>query len=203
MKEYLFSGKSEQEVLEDALKELGVREDEIIYKMKEQKSGLFKAKKIEMSLVKKEDIHNYIKEEILKLVTNMGFDVNIETKNREGVLHVTLYSDNNNLLIGRDGRNLQALSLVINQIVSAKLGFFYKFNLDVGEYKLKQQKHLERTVKDLAREVAKTKVDAKLDPMNSYQRRIVHSVLSENNKVYTESIGEEPNRYVVIKAKND
>lgn len=202
MKEYLFSGKSEQEVLEEALKELDVKEEDVIYKMKEQKSGLFKAKKIEMSLVKKEDIHNFIKEEVLKLVNNMGFTVNIETKNRAGVLYLTLYSNNNNLLIGRDGKNLQALSTIISQIVSNELGFFYKFYLDVGEYKVKQQKNLEKMVKDIAKEVSKTKVDAKLDPMNSYQRRIVHEVLASMKNVYTESVGEEPNRCVVIKAKN-
>lgn len=203
MKEYLFTGKSEQEVLEEALKELEVKEEDVIYKMQEQKSGLFKAKKIEMKLIKKEDINNFIKEETQKLVEKMGFEVNMESKSREGVLYITLYTNNNSLLIGKDGRNLQALTLIINQIVSGELGFFYKFVLDVGEYKLKQEKSLERTVKDLAREVAKTKVDAKLDPMNSYQRRIVHEVLSTNKKVYTESVGEEPNRCVVIKAKDD
>lgn len=203
MKEYLFSGKSEQEVLEEALKELNVREEDVIYKMSEQKSGLFKAKKIEMSLVKKEDIHSFIKDELVKLVTNMGFEINTEAKTRDGILHLTVYSDKNSLLIGKDGRNLQALSSILSQIVSNELGFFYKFNLDVGEYKVKQQRNLERMVKDIAREVSKTKVDATLDPMNSYQRRIVHEVLSKIKNVYTESIGEEPNRCVVIKAKND
>ena len=57
-------------------------------------------------------------------------------------------------------------------------------------------------VEKTAREVAKTKVEAKLDSMNSYERRIVHSILSEDKYVYTESIGEEPNRCVVIKPKD-
>jgi spoIIIJ-associated protein len=55
----------------------------------------------------------------------------------------------------------------------------------------------------IAREVAKSKVEAKLDPMNSYERRIIHNTLNDDRYVYTESFGEEPNRYVVIKVRND
>ena len=62
-------------------------------------------------------------------------------------------------------------------------------------------KNIEYLAKKTAREVAKTKVEAKLDSMNSYERRIVHSILSDDKYVYTESIGEEPNRCVVIKPK--
>ena len=62
---------------------------------------------------------------------------------------------------------------------------------------------LERLAKRIAREVGQTKVAAKLDPMNSYERRIIHNILTNNKKVYTESEGEEPNRYVVIKPKED
>ena len=80
---------------------------------------------------------------------------------------------------------------------------YYKFNLDVGEYKLKKQKNLERMAYRIAKEVRKTKVDAKLDPMNSYERRIIHNALNDDRYVYTESFGEEPNRYVVIKPRND
>ena len=57
--------------------------------------------------------------------------------------------------------------------------------------------------KQIAREVARTKVEAKLDPMNSYERRIIHNILTNNKKVYTESTGEEPNRCVVIKPKEE
>ena len=69
-------------------------------------------------------------------------------------------------------------------------------------YKAKNQKRLERLAKKVAREVSRTKVDAKLDPMNSYERRIIHTVLGEYKHVTTESIGEEPKRCVVIKYKN-
>ena len=203
MEKYTFSGKTEEEALENALSELNVSKEDILYETKEQKGGLFKGKKIEITVTKKTDINDYIKDTIKKIVTDMGFDVKIETKIRDGILNITLYSDNNNLLIGRDGKNMNALSTVVKQIIQNELGIYYKFNLDVGEYKLKQQKNLERMAHKLAREVAKTKVEVKLDPMNSYERRIIHNTLNDDRYVYTESFGEEPNRYVVIKIRND
>jgi spoIIIJ-associated protein len=203
MEKYTYVGKTEEEALEEALKELDLTKDDIMYKSNEQKGGLFKSKKVELEVIKKSDIHDFIKETILKLTRDMGFEVNAEVKVRDDILNITLFSDKNNLLIGRDGKNMAALSTVVRQIVFNELGYYYKFNLDVGEYKLKQQKNLERMAHKLAREVAKTKVEVKLDPMNSYERRIIHNTLNDDRYVYTESFGEEPNRYVVIKIRND
>ena len=203
MEKYTFSGKTEEEALETALNELNLTKDDILYDATEQKGGLFKGKKVEVNVTKKSDINEFIKETVTKIVTDMGFEVQTETKVRDGILNLTLHSNNNNVLIGRDGKNMNALSTVVRQIVQNELGIFYKFNLDVGEYKLKQQKNLERTAKRIAREVAKSKVEVKLDPMNSYERRIIHNVLYDDRYVYTESVGEEPNRCVVIKVRND
>ena len=203
MEKYTFSEKTEEEALETALNELNVSKDDILYETKEQKGGLFKGKKVEIIVTKKSDINEFIKDTVSKIVTDMGFDVKIETKVRDGILNLTLHSDNNNLLIGRDGKNMNALSTVVKQIIQNELGIYYKFNLDVGEYKLKQQKNLERMAKRVAREVAKSKVEVKLDPMNSYERRIIHNILNDDRYVYTESVGEEPNRCVVIKIRND
>ena len=203
MEKYTFSEKTEEEALETALSELNVSKDDILYETKEQKGGLFKGKKVEISVTTKSEINDFIKETVLKIVTDMGFYAQIESKVRDGILNLTIHSDNNNLLIGRDGKNMSALSVVNKQIVQNEVGSFYKFNLDVGEYKLKQQKNLERMAKRIAREVAKSKIEAKLDPMNSYERRIVHNILNDDKYVYTESTGEEPNRCVVIKVRND
>lgn len=204
MEKYVFSSKTEEEALESALNELSLTKEDIFYDVKEQKSGLFKGKKYEVSVIKKEDINKFIKETVLKLVKDMGFsDAQIESKVRDGILNLTLNCSNNNLLIGRDGKNMSALSVIVKQIVQNEIGRFYKFNLDVGEYKLKQQKNLERTARQIAREVARSKVEVKLDPMNSYERRIIHNALNDDRYVYTESIGEEPNRCVIIKIRND
>lgn len=203
MEKYKFSGKTEEEALENALSELNLTKEDIIYETKEEKGGLFKGKKVEITVTKKSDINEFIKETILKLVKDMGFDAQIESKVRDEILSITIHSDNNKVLIGRDGRNMQALSTIVKQIIQNELGVYYKFNLDVGEYKLKQQKRLEMMAKRVAREVAKSKVEVKLDPMNSYERRVIHNILNDDRYVYTESTGVEPNRCVVIKVRND
>ena len=115
----------------------------------------------------------------------------------------TIYSDNDSLLIGKNGKNLQALSKIISQVITKEIGKSFKFMLDVNDYKEKREKNLERIAKKIAREVKETKVEAKLDSMNSYERRIIHNVLANHKYVYTESIGEEPNRAVVIKPRED
>ena len=138
-----------------------------------------------------------------KLLKNMGYSVNIEVKNKEEVPKYIIFSDNDALLIGKNGKNLKALSLVVSGYLNKELGRNYKFIIDVNEYKEKREQSLERLAKRIAREVGQTKIAAKLDPMNSYERRIIHNILTNNKKVYTESEGEEPNRYVVIKPKEE
>lgn len=202
MDKYVYSGKSKEEALEKALAELNVNESDIYTKETEQKVGLFKNKKIELEIIKKSDVLDNLKEFILKVTKLMGIEANIETKIRDNNVTITLYSDNNNILIGKNGRTIDALSLIAKQYIQNEAGVNYRFLLDVGEYKAKQQKNIEYIAKKTAREVAKTKIEAKLDPMNSYERRIVHSILSDNDKVYTESVGKEPNRSVVIKPRD-
>ena len=132
----------------------------------------------------------------------MGLEVNIEIKTKDNSKIITLYSNNNNILIGKNGRTLDALNTISKQVIRNEFGVNINFLIDVGEYKVNQQKNIERLAEKVAREVAKTKVEAKLDSMNSYERRLVHNTLNDNDKVYTESEGEEPNRYVVIKPRD-
>jgi len=203
MNKYEFIGKTREEAINLALDELNLEEKDLIITEKEQKGGLFKSKKILLEVFKNTDIVDFIKESIINLTSSMGIEVKTEVKERNGILNIVLYSDNNNILIGKNGRTIDSLSFIVRQMVQNEIGKTFKFNLDVAEYKLKQQKRLESLAKRIAREVSKTKIDAKLDPMNSYERRIVHNILTDNKFVYTESEGEEPNRYVVIKSKED
>ena len=202
MQKYNFEGKTKEEALEQAKKELNLKENSYFVNENEIKKGLFKGKSVEIEIIRQEDIINFIKEYLTKLTTDMGLDIKIETKTAKENLIITLYSDNNNILIGKNGRTLGALTTIIKQVVKKETGINFRFLLDVGEYKLKQQKNIERIAKQIAREVGRTKVEAKLDPMNSYERRLVHAILNDNDKVYTESEGEEPNRYVVIKPRD-
>lgn len=203
MEKHEFIGKNREEALQLALEELKVEESDLIINEKEQKGGLFKSKKVVLEVIKVSDVVTLVKESILNITSAMGIESKIEVKERNGILNIVLYSEKNNILIGKNGRTIDALSLIVKQMIQNEVGKPFKFNLDVAEYKLKQQKRLESLAKRVAREVSKTKIDAKLDPMNSYERRIVHNILTDHKFVYTESEGEEPNRYVVIKSKED
>ena len=199
MQKYNFIGKSLDEALMNAKQELMCSNDEFLYRELEVKSGLFKSKKVEIVVFKKNDIITDIKDFLKEVISQIGLNANFEIKTREDTTMVTVFCENNNLLIGKQGRTINALSIILKQYLTNELGFNYNVILDVSDYKAKNQKRLERLAKKIARDVSKTKVDAKLDPMNSYERRIIHTVLSDYKYITTESIGDEPNRCVVIK----
>ena len=200
MKKYTYQAKTFAEAKNQAMSDLMEQEENLYIKEIESTNKLFTKKSV-IEVIKKDDVVEAIKELIKGIVTDMGLTVNMEVKKREDSLNITLYTDNNAVLIGKNARTLDALTTVIKQSLYKDLGESYKFVLDIGEYKQKREWNLEKMAKSIAREVAKTKVEAKLEPMNSYERRIIHNTLGQNKKVYTESVGEEPNRCVVIKPK--
>lgn len=202
MEKQKFIGKTYEEAVNNAMISLQENEENlIIKKLSEEKSGLFKASKVEIEVIEKRNILPEIKNYIVNILKLSGFTVNIEVKNKETIPTLTIYSDNDSLIIGRNGKNLQALSIITNQYIQKLIGKSYKFILDVNSYKEKRDEHLENLARKIAREVAKTKIEVKMDSMNSYERRVIHNALTNNKKVYTESVGEEPNRCVVVKPK--
>ena len=204
MEKHKYQGKTLEEAIEQAKIDLQEVEENLIIKQKEEiKGGLFKSKKIEIEVIERREVVKYIKEYLVKLLKNLGFSVNIEIKNKEAIPTYLIYSDNDALLIGKNGKNLKALCVVVNQHINTELGKTFKFIIDINSYKEKHERSIEFLAKKIAREVATSKIPVKLDSMNSYERRLVHNILTNNKKVYTESEGEEPNRCVVIKPKED
>ena len=200
MKKYIFEGKTEEEAILNALNELKCKEDEMICTTKEETSGLLKKKKYILEVVLKTDVLEFSKNYIKDVVTAMGLEVTLETKRSENNIQIKLYSDNNSILIGRNGRTLASLQTLVRQAVYNQTGIYANIILDVENYKQKQAKNIEFLAKKLAREVQKTKMDVKMDSMNSYERRLVHEILKDFKGIKTESEGEEPNRSVVIKS---
>lgn len=203
MKIEVFEGKEEQEVLNNALNSLNISEDDVMYYYTKNKAGLLKKEVVTLHIAKYEEIVNFIKEYLANLTKDMGLDVTFESKVREKQITIKMYSDNNKILIGKNGQTLQALTTVVKQIVYNQLKNYPYLILDVEDYKEKKVKYLERLAINIAEEVASTKNPVELENMNSYERRIIHNILTDNHKVYTESIGEEPNRHVVIKPKEE
>lgn len=195
----VYEGKNLNELKEKAFSELNASENELYIRETEEVKGLLKTKKYKLEILTKDDVVKYIKNYIIDVAKNMGITVNIEAKKRENYIQINLFSENSSILIGKNGRTMESLQYLIKNSIFNKTGFKINVILDVEDYKEKINKHLEYNVKKIAREVRKTGVDAKLDPMNSYERRIVHNILSNNKKVSTISEGEEPNRHVVIK----
>lgn len=202
MKKYTYQAKTYEEAKNMAMADLMEQEENLYIKEILNSNKLFNKKSV-IEVIKKSDVIEYIKELVKDITTLMGLNINMEVKKREESLNITIYADNNAVLIGKNARTLNALNTIIRQSVYKEIGENFKFVLDVSEYKQKREWNLEKMAKQIAREVAKTKVEAKLDPMNSYERRIIHNTLTNNKKVYTESSGEEPNRYVVIKPKEE
>lgn len=201
IKKHNYIGKNYEDAINKVKIDLQELEENLIINIKEEKKNLL-SKKIEIEVIEKREIKEYIKWLIKDLLKDMGYNVEIEISVNNNVPTYRLYSDNDALLIGKDGKNLKALTTVINQILTNKINNSYRFFIDVNNYKEKSDKHIEQLAKKLAREVKETKIEVKMDRMNSYQRRIVHNTLTNNKYVYTESTGEEPNRCVVIKPRS-
>ena len=196
-----YTGKTYEEAVNKAKIDLQELEENLIINTKEEKKTLL-SKKLEIEVIEKREVKEYLKKVIKNLLKDMGFDVEIEITVNNDTPTYRLYSTNDALLIGKDGKNLKALTTVVNAILTKEINTNYRFLIDVSDYKEKNDRRIERLAKKLAREVKMTKVEVKMDSMNSYQRRLVHNILNNNKYVYTESIGEEPNRCVVIKPRD-
>ena len=199
MEKIIKDGKVTEEVLEEILAENSLTKDEIVYTSRDKKGKLFQGNLKEVTVYKKTDINDAIKEFLKEIIENMGLEVSFETTTKDERTTIKMYSNNNPIIIGKSGHTLKALETLAKQKIQNDTGIFYKINLDVSNYKEKIQKSIERLAKNTAREVAKTKIPVALDNMTSYERRIVHNVLTDFKGVKTESEGEEPNRHVVIK----
>ena len=201
MEKYVYKGKAVDDLLKIAYEELNVTENDIFYSTHEERTGLFSGKKVVVEIVKVSDTADLGKQILENILKGFNVEGQIEKKIRDKQIFYSVHSDNNGALIGKNGRILDNIQKYLRQAINAQVGIHVNIVLDIENYKEKQNRYLERDVKKIAREVTLSKKEVKLDPMNSYQRRIVHNALSKFDYISTESIGEEPNRCVVIKYK--
>ena len=202
MNKYYYEGKTKEAAIELALEELKIAREDLVVNNVEDKSGILK-KTVKIEVLNMNEIISYIKENVSEIIKKMNAGGNLEVRRREESISVTIFSENNAILIGKNGKNVAALQLLIRQMVNTKLSRPLSIVLDVGNYKEKRARNITYLAKKLAREAYKTKTEVTMDSMNSYERRLVHEALADDKYVYTESIGEEPNRKVVIKLKEE
>lgn len=203
LKVYKYEGKDREQLISQCLEETNTTLDKLYLNEQETESGLFKSKKYIIEALKKEDVINFIKDFVKNICRLMQINVDMEIHEEEDYLKVALASDNNPILIGKEGRTLNSIQILLRQALKNSNNFNIKVNLDASNYRSKKTDRLEYSIKKLAQEVLHSKLAVKLDPMNSYERRIVHNIISAYSELTSLSEGEEPNRYVVIKYKED
>lgn len=198
LKTHQYEDKNDELALQKCLTDLDVSLEELYTKTNEIEGKLFKSKKVELTALKKEDVKSYIKEYIDRIAQGMGIEIQSEIKEIDNVFQVILVSNENGILIGKDGRTLNAIQLLIRQSIQVLTDFNIKVNIDAGNYKAKKIKNFEHEMKKIMNEVQRTKINAKLDPMNSYQRRLVHHLANQYDHLSTKSYGEGRDRYIEI-----
>jgi len=202
MEKIIRKGNDLEEVLNEFYSETELTKDDIFYTSEVIKGKLFKADTVEVTIIKKEDLYGFAKEYLEELISNMGLEVNFEIKNKEDRKVLKMYSNNNQILIGKDGRTLKALENLVRQKISTEFGVYFKITLDVEDYRDKRDNRLIRLAKQTAKDVVRTKTKAVLDNMTSYERRVIHNALTDFKGVTTHSEGEEPNRHIIIEPEN-
>lgn len=196
----IYEGKNREDLINKITEELNCNENELVILEQFTEGKLFKSQKYNLSVITKSEIKKQLKNFFNELSKLMNVTIESEINiTEDNIYNINLVTSNNSILIGKEGKTLDAIQCLLRQISQNDLQNKIKINVDISNYKYEQTKKLEKNIKNIAKEVLKTKVDTSLDPMNSYNRRIVHTIVSEFSDLETESIGEGKERHVVIK----
>ncbi len=198
------SAKTVEEAVNLALEELDVTEDQVEIEVLEEGSksllGLRKAKEAKVRVTLFDYATEIARDFLEELFDKMGFEATIDIVEDEEITRINIESSNSGVIIGRRGETLDALQFLTSLVVNRNNTTYKKIILDTEDYRKKREITLEKLADRLAFKVEKTGRSMSLEPMNPYERRIIHSSLQKNNKVETYSVGEDPNRKVVIKS---
>lgn len=129
-------------------------------------------------------------------------EIKIEYKNEDGNLDIDFEGEDMGILIGKRGQTLDSLQYLTSLVVNKGRQGYIRVKLDTEDYRNRRKETLENLARSIAYKVRKTRKLVSLEPMNPYERRIIHSALQGNRYVETYSEGNEPYRHVVVKLKN-
>lgn len=184
------------------------KEEEIILKpVKEEKSkeevSSFFGKKENSEPVSKEKLESEVTKFLLDVFKAMNMEVNVKAKYNEGdnLMDVELSGNEMGVLIGKRGQTLDSLQYLVSLVVNKESSNYIRVKVDTEDYRRRRKATLENLARNLAYKVKRTKRPVSLEPMNPYERRIIHSALQNDKYVTTHSEGEEPYRRVVITLK--
>lgn len=200
-------GKSVDEAVQAALEELGCGADEVEIEVIEEGSkgllGLIGGKPATVKVSRREaDPAEDARKIVEELLKKMKIDYQINTISAEqGTIRINIIGNDMGLLIGRKGETLNALQYIAGLMINRKRGERLRLVLDVEDYRKKRDESLESLALRLSEKVKDTRKNVVMRPMSSQERRIVHTALQEDPQVVTYSMGDEPNRKVVIALK--
>lgn len=199
------TGKTVEEAVKNALNELKVTVDKVEVEVLEEPSkGIFgligtKPAKVRVTVVDnpEETAISFLK----SVLDNMNLQAQFKTKLKGETLYIEVVGKDMGILIGRRGQTLDSIQYLVSLVVNKDREKYLRIVLDTEDYRRKREQTLIKLANKLAYKVKTGKQDIVLEPMNPYERRIIHSTLQNHPEVQTRSEGEEPFRKVVIAAK--
>lgn len=203
-----FTGKTEEDALTEAKIALGATTDEIEYEVIEKGTTGFLGIGSKPAVIKArkkgsiEDVARTFLSDVFGAM-NMEVEIIINVDESDRMMDIELKGDNMGLLIGKRGQTLDSLQQLTNLAVNKKSDSYYRVKLDTENYRKRRKDTLENLAKNIAYKVKRTKRPVSLEPMNPFERRVIHSALQNDRYVTTHSEGEEPYRHVVVMLKKD
>ncbi|MCD8019265.1 MAG: protein jag [Clostridiales bacterium] len=204
-----FKGKTKEDAITAATVELGIPSDKLNYEVIDEGSsgflGLFNVKPVIIRVTLKKSLLERTQEFCDELFAAMKVEtvVTIDFKEEDNVMNIDLSGPDMGILIGKRGQTLDSLQYLISLFVNKEGDAYIRVKLDTENYRERRKATLEKLAKKLAYTVKRTKKPVALEPMNPYERRVIHSALQNDRYVCTKSEGEEPYRKVVIMLKKD
>ena len=206
MKHEKFSGKTIDDAINKAILELRITSDDLEYVVLEKGSaGIlgFGSKPAVIEAWAKQTVAGTAEDFLQSVFATMGMDVVLvsEYNEEEHSLNIDLQGDDMGILIGKRGQTLDSLQYLTSLVVNKNSEDYIRVKLDIENYRERREDSLENLARSCAAKVKKTRRPIVLEPMNPYERRIIHSCLQNDRSVITSSEGEEPYRHVVISLK--
>ncbi len=202
MKEITFEAKNLDQATKHAESTLRVNRKFITLDTQEKRGMLGLKKSLQVTAKVAVDLLKMGEDLLANMLKDMGIEGKVKASNDQGQEYTfEIESNENPVLIGKNGKTLDSIQFYLRNLLNIFSDERVIVLVDVGGYKANRKKQLEILATKTAKEVAKSKVEVKLDPMNAYERRIIHTKLAEWRDVVTKSEGERSQRYLVIKPK--
>ena len=205
-----YKGKNVDDAITNACVELGITTDNLEYDVVDKGGSGFLGIGSRPAVIKarKNKSAEEIAKEFLEKVFNameltVKLDIKAEESEKENVVNIDIIGDDMGILIGKRGQTLDSLQYLVSLVVNKESDKFNRIKLDTENYRKRRKATLENLAKNISLKAKRTRKPVALEPMNPYERRIIHSALQNDKYCTTKSEGEEPYRHVVIMLKKD